>query len=118
MLSSRIEIKQIDLDDAQKELRLLYSNNNKERVNPISSELLSLLDAEVSFQKQMARDEWMKLYDRNTKFFHNIIRSRRRRSMILSLGKEDSVRTLDMHEIAGILTEGIEGFYGDCFSKK
>lgn len=76
-LANRVETHMKSLETAQATLRASYTDENKAVMEKISSELAELLDAEDSYQRQMARDDWFKLYDRNTKYFYNIISSRR-----------------------------------------
>nr|GLL21981.1 uncharacterized protein LOC109150438 [Ipomoea trifida] len=55
------------------------------------NELLFLLNQQHTYWKQRAKEHWYKEGDLNTKYFHNSVKSRRRRNRIKQLRRVDNV---------------------------
>lgn len=60
-------------------------------INNLRKEINDLLDSEEIMWQQQAKVQWLKLGDRNTKYFHSKASERRRKNTILGLENEDGI---------------------------
>ncbi|KAG5606083.1 hypothetical protein H5410_027575 [Solanum commersonii] len=65
------------------------SENNRTMLHEFSAKYIRFLKIEVSILKQKTQLQWFKEGDCNTKYFHSLIRGRRRRLFIHKLIRED-----------------------------
>ncbi|GAB2268930.1 hypothetical protein Dimus_003870, partial [Dionaea muscipula] len=86
-----------------------YSEENRECMSRACDELKVLLAREEGFLRQMVKDEWIKLSDRNTKFFYSLIKWRRRKAMIRSICRSDGSVEVSSEEIGAAFVY----FYSD-----
>jgi hypothetical protein len=57
----------------------------------IQTELQGLLDKEKLWWKQRAKEDWLKFGDRNTKYYHACVNSKRRRNWVETIMDERGV---------------------------
>ncbi|GAB2212881.1 hypothetical protein Droror1_Dr00020881 [Drosera rotundifolia] len=84
-ISDRVKKAEEDLLDSQHALKCCFTQEGKELVVLNTETYRGLLEAENAYIQQMMNEDWLNFMDRNTKFFHDVIRSRRKRGLILSL---------------------------------
>ncbi|XVE95435.1 hypothetical protein REPUB_Repub02eG0096900 [Reevesia pubescens] len=68
---------------------------------------------EVMLQ-QKARIDWIQLGDKNSKYFHNVIKGRKHKQMILALKNDEGLWTDDLQE----LKELVKNFYVALYTKE
>ncbi|GAB2240456.1 hypothetical protein Droror1_Dr00020974 [Drosera rotundifolia] len=83
-LEYRVKKAEEDLLDSQHALKCCFTQEGKELVVLNIETYRGLLEAENAYIPPMVKEDWLNFMDRNTKFFHDVIRSRRKRGLILS----------------------------------
>ncbi|GAB2284516.1 hypothetical protein Dimus_018970 [Dionaea muscipula] len=73
-----------------------------------------ILAWEDGFLRQMAKDEWIKLTYRNTKYFYNLIQGRRRKARICSVLASDGVLASSNSEIGSAFIAFFTKLMGQC----
>ncbi|GAB2278529.1 hypothetical protein Dimus_013207 [Dionaea muscipula] len=101
-LSSMIVEAQETLERCQQLLREHFSEDNRERMRLACDNLKMLLAWEDGFLRQMAKDEWIRFNDRNTKYFYNLVQGRQRRSRICGVFTGDGVLASSNSEIGSV----------------
>ncbi|GAB2210974.1 hypothetical protein Droror1_Dr00016264 [Drosera rotundifolia] len=111
-LSEQILQAASNLDSTQKALRACYFEENKKTISFCAKEYSQLLDAEKSFHMQMVKDQWVHFADRNSHFFHNLIKCRRKQIMICRLMKEDGTILSDQAAIGDEIIVSLKALMG------
>ncbi|GAB2303753.1 hypothetical protein Dimus_037735, partial [Dionaea muscipula] len=88
-LGDRIDNARAAVMEAQEAMRMNMQPNSKAVLAELTSQLRILLRAEDNMVQQRCKDDWFKLYDRNTKYFYSILRSRAHRNYIPRLMRDD-----------------------------
>nr|GMD98561.1 ribonuclease H [Ipomoea batatas] len=70
-------------------LRTRQDVRSQQELMEVQDEYLGVLAQQSAFWKQRAKELWYKEGDLNTKFFHNSVKSRRRRNLIKKLRDDD-----------------------------
>ncbi|GAB2213654.1 hypothetical protein Droror1_Dr00017966 [Drosera rotundifolia] len=96
----------------QNELDLEFSEFKRAQMKQCLERVKELGDAEEEFFKQQVREQWVAGMDRNTSYFHAVVRGKRRRSRITGIAREDGTRTSDGHEIKNIMVQYYENLLG------
>lgn len=76
-LSKRVNQMRSQLSCAQVGLRHDYTEANRRKVEDLLVEYNDLLAAEDEFLKQLVKDNWLMLMDRNASYFYNVIKGKR-----------------------------------------
>ncbi|GAB2276312.1 hypothetical protein Dimus_011044 [Dionaea muscipula] len=98
-LTSRIAEAQETLERYQQLLREHFSEDDRECMRLACDNLKMLLAREDGYLRQMAKDEWIRFNDRNTKYFYNLVKGRQRRSRICGVFAGDGVLASSNSEI-------------------
>ncbi|XP_027076005.1 uncharacterized protein [Coffea arabica] len=85
-LNSRIEIKRIkeEIQDS----RTRNGSDNKETIRMLRKQLFDAYKQEELYWNQRARIKWLQNGDKNTTYFHAVVKGRRKRNRISKLEKE------------------------------
>nr|GMD14370.1 uncharacterized protein LOC109158536 [Ipomoea batatas] len=80
------------------------------------NKLLALLNQQNIYWKQRAKEHWYKGGDLNTKYFHNAVKTRRRRNRIRRLRRDDGTVVESLEEMSGIIVDYFNGLFTstDC----
>ncbi|GJV40060.1 RNA-directed DNA polymerase, eukaryota, reverse transcriptase zinc-binding domain protein [Tanacetum coccineum] len=76
-----------------------YNMQLKEEVAKIMKEYSSALQDEENFLSQQAKIKWLKDGDRNTKFFHAILKERKHKNKVATIYACDMIRSVSNEEI-------------------
>jgi exonuclease III len=68
-------------------------------IRKLQAELRELLEQEDMMWRQRAKMHWMKEGDKNTRFFHECVKQRRRRNYISQIEDEDGRMRVDQNEV-------------------
>ncbi|GAB2293288.1 hypothetical protein Dimus_027492 [Dionaea muscipula] len=82
VLGRRIKDARSGLEEAQVRWQQLHSPEAKSVVDGFKKHLAFLLRAEDSVLKQQLKDDWMRLTDRNSKYFFSLLRSKANKASI------------------------------------
>jgi ribonuclease HI len=113
------------IEKMQRRLLLLQTREDDSAENEIKKlkfDLHGLLDKEELWWRQRAKEEWLKLGDRNTKFFHACANSRRRRNFVgritdvdgLTWDNETAIEGAFVSYFSNLFTTGPAGDYSPC----
>ena len=101
------------LMDAQIALQNLPSNEQLRcRVVELKKEAKFLAEAERHFYGQLAKCSYLNKSDRNSKFFHGLMKRNAKRNFIASVIKRDGLPTSSQHEVASEFIEFYKGLLG------
>ena len=96
----------------------LYDNQSDPQLQIAVPELrakaLKLVASELSYCSQLAKAKFLKNSDKGTKFFHNLIKSKRARSYISSITLENGTRTQSSSQVS----EAFVQYYTDLLGTK
>nr|GLL42008.1 uncharacterized protein LOC109167867 [Ipomoea trifida] len=105
--------RKIDVCKARLEtLRMRRDGRGFNEYSSTERELLSLLNQQHVYWKQRAKEHWYKHGDLNTKYFHNAVKSRRRRNRITRLRREDGLVVESVDDMGEVMTE----YFSDLFT--
>ncbi|KAH0699011.1 hypothetical protein KY284_013226 [Solanum tuberosum] len=102
----------IKVHEAQFEL--FPTTRNRERLHKAKAELKKQLNREEEFWKQKAGMEWFKEGERNTKFFHTVVKGRRSRLRVNRIQNEEG----DWLEQQSDIAEATVEFYVKQFTRQ
>ncbi|GFZ09693.1 hypothetical protein Acr_21g0002920 [Actinidia rufa] len=89
-----------ELQQAQQQLHNNPNDSELQAAIPIlRAKALKLAEAEMSFCSQIAKAKFLKNTDKGTKFFHNMIKSKRTRNNLPSISLEDGSRSTSSKQI-------------------
>ncbi|GAB2291668.1 hypothetical protein Dimus_038167 [Dionaea muscipula] len=111
-LGDRIDIARAAVMEAQAAMRMNMQPNSKVVLAELTSQLRTLLRAEDNMVQQQCKDDWFKLYDRNTKYFYSILRSRAHRNYIPRLMRDDGTWAVTKEEIGDEVIHFYKGLLG------
>ena len=83
----------------------------KGKVAALKNQLVGAYREEEQYWSQKARINWLQKGDKNTKYFHAVVKRRRKKNKIGNLQREDRSWTIDDKEIA----EEIARYYKQLF---
>ncbi|KAF5197550.1 Dnase i-like superfamily protein, partial [Thalictrum thalictroides] len=72
----------------------------------------NLARAELAIMKQRSDCEWMTMGDRGTRYFHSMVKERRRRNVIFSVEDEHGNTITDQNQISVTIVQFYEGLMG------
>jgi hypothetical protein len=78
----------------------------------IGDNVVELYHREEVLWTQRACIQWLKEGDKNSKFFHQRARMRRRSNLVISLTKPDGKVTKDVFEMQNMASEFYKNLYG------
>ncbi|GFY86576.1 hypothetical protein Acr_05g0002150 [Actinidia rufa] len=112
-ISSRAAAAEEKLCDIQQQL---HDNTSdpllQEQLVQSKSSALRLAEAEQSFCSQIAKMKFLKESDKGSKFFHDLIKSNKSRSQIVSLPLSDGSRSTSLHQVANAFLDFYKGLLG------
>jgi hypothetical protein len=95
-------------------LRREMSEENAKRQEELTEEIEKVLEQEEIYKMQRSRVNWMANGDRNTTYFHNYARARKKRNLIMKLKDSDGVLREENNQLKGIITN----YFSDLFSSE
>ncbi|GFS37427.1 phytochrome and flowering time regulatory protein [Actinidia rufa] len=102
-----------ELQQAQQQLHNNPNDSELQAAIPIlRAKALKLAEAEMSFCSQIAKAKFLKNTDKGTKFFHNMIKSKRTRNNIPSLSLEDGSRSTSSKQVRDAFVQYYRGLLG------
>ncbi|KAL8463730.1 hypothetical protein ACS0TY_034404 [Phlomoides rotata] len=112
-ISARASSAKKNLDVKLDALQLDPSNSSIfEEVTTLRNQVAFLKTAEKSFLSQKAKGNYLNLGDRNTKFFHRMVKRNAAKNHIHSITKSDGTLTSSHLELAKAFTEYYEELFG------
>ncbi|PSR91221.1 Endonuclease/exonuclease/phosphatase protein [Actinidia chinensis var. chinensis] len=112
-ISTRSAAAEEELQQAQQQL---YNNPNDSELQAtipiLRAKALKLAEAEMSFCSQIAKAKFLKNTDKGTKFFHNMIKSKRTRNNIPSISLEDGSRSTSSKQVRDAFVQYYRGLLG------
>jgi predicted metal-dependent phosphoesterase TrpH len=90
------------------------SEENVKRQEDLTEEIQKVLEQEEIYKMQRSRVNWMANGDRNTTYFHNYARARKKRNLIMKLKDSDGVLREENSQLKGIITN----YFTDLFSSE
>ncbi|XP_071914033.1 uncharacterized protein [Coffea arabica] len=109
-LNSKKEIKRIK--EEIQAARTRHGNNNKEAIKLLRKQLSDAYKQEELFWNQRTRTKWLQTGDKNSAYFHAVVRGRRKRNRITSLERDQGGWCTTEEEIG----EEIAQFYNQLFT--
>lgn len=85
---------------AEEEIINNNTEENRTKLHGINAEYIKFMKLEVSILKQKTQLQWLKEGDANTKYFHALMRGRRRRLFIHKISKDNDTWVEDDEDIA------------------
>jgi len=89
-----------------------HDMNYRDEESDLMIKFLDAIHIEEQVAKQKARNHWLEVGDRNTKYFYNSIKGRRNRNMIVNLTKPDGTLTMNLHETKSEVVRYFENMLG------
>ncbi|KAL0462890.1 UNVERIFIED_CONTAM: LINE-1 reverse transcriptase [Sesamum latifolium] len=86
---SRVEEAKTRASEADKCYHRNPSDNNLITLNKLNAEVIQTLNMESDFWRQKSNCKWLELGERNTKFFHSMVKKKRVKSRIHRILEED-----------------------------
>ena len=121
-ISARSLAAEEKLQQAQLQLHNDPSNSQLQTdIQDLRAKALKLAEAEMSYCSQLAKAKFLKNSDTGTKFFHNMIKSRRMKSNIPSITLGDGNRSTSNNQISDAFVQHYMGLLGTkrvCMSLK
>ncbi|KAF7815029.1 reverse transcriptase [Senna tora] len=109
-LSVRIKQKEDELRVVQ---NLIHDPSSRVRERQIRKDLDHLLDCEQTIWAQRARQLWLAHGDRNTRYFHSVVNSRRMKNRIHGIHLEDGQWISDPQEVKQTCVEYFKDIFTD-----
>lgn len=100
-ISARAITVEEELTQAQQQLHENPEDPNLQIIVPdLRSKALKLAEAEMSYCSQLAKEKYLRNYDKGTKFFHGLIKSNRSKNHIAYISLEDGSRTTSKNQVS------------------
>ncbi|XP_019170430.1 PREDICTED: uncharacterized protein LOC109165997 [Ipomoea nil] len=77
----------------------------------VEREWLALLEQQHVYWRQRAKEHWWVDGDLNSKYFHNSVRTRRRRNRVAQLTRDDGTVAVGVDEVGGVMVDYYKGLF-------
>jgi hypothetical protein len=87
------------------------SEENVRRQEDLTEEIEKVLEQEEIYKMQRSRVNWMANEDRNTTYFHNYARARKKRNLIMKLKYSQGVLREENNQLKDIINDYFSGLF-------